>query len=145
MVRHGLSRTGNQQYRHGYSRSPAWFARRDRWFEQFAALHGWQAYCYVCEMSKTQLGGLDLHHVSYDGVGRDHRNRWVAHERYEDLVPMCRSCHDDLHARLDDGKTYYGWSRENATFRIIADLRMHLAHDPGKQRRLRDRAVDSTT
>lgn len=145
MSRYSLTRTGNTAYRQGYSRSPAWFARRDRWFEDFRAHTGQDPACYVCEMTKTQLGSLDLHHVSYQGVRRGPRNRWVADERHEDLVPMCRWCHDDLHGRLDDGKTYYGWSRDTATFRIIADLRMHLDHDADKQHRLRSRATTTGT
>lgn len=140
MSRKSVARTGNLAYRKGYSRSPAWFARRDRWFEDFQSQHGHQPGCYVCEMTKSELGSLDLHHLSYEGIQRGQRNRWVANERHEDLVPLCRSCHDDLHSRLDDGKTYYGWSRKRATFRVIADLRLHLKHDPAWQQRLQSRS-----
>lgn len=90
-------------------------------------------------MTKSQMGSLDLHHVSYEGVRRGQGNRWVAEETDEDLVPLCRQCHDQLHSRMDDGKTYYGWSRENATFRIIAELRQQLARNRHRQQLLNAR------
>lgn len=140
MARLSRTRTGNKDYNKGYLRSPGWFARRREWFEDFVEIAGTVPFCYVCHMTRTQLGGLDLHHLSYEGVGRDHRNRWVANEDHLDLIPLCRQCHTDVHSRLDDGKTYYGWSRENASFVIIRDLRTQLADDPVKLQRLRSRA-----
>lgn len=92
-------------------------------------------------MTKTQLGGLDLHHVSYEGVTRGDRNRWVAQEADSDLMPMCRICHQDLHRIMDRGRDYYGWDRETATINIIATLRRRLSHDPAKQQRLWARAA----
>lgn len=138
MARLSNRRTGAEEYRGGYSRSPAWFARRDQWFADVQAM-GYAPACQVCMRTRddlsaahkrTKLASLDLHHVSYARVTRGHRNRWVAGEHHEDLVAMCRGCHEQLHTRLDDGKTYYGWSRETATFRIIADMRAELEQAP---------------
>lgn len=126
MSRRAVTRTGNTDYRDGYSKSPAWFARRDQWFVEFRQITGCEPFCYVCDATKAHLGSLDLHHLNYDGVQRGARNQWVAAEKHEDLVPLCRACHDDVHNRLDDGKTYYGWSRETATFIVIRDLRNRL-------------------
>lgn len=129
MSRLSNTRTGSKAYSKGYLRSPAWHARRRKWFEDFEAQSGVEAFCYSCERTKahTPNKSLDLHHVSYDGVtGPPEVPRWTANEKHEDLVPMCRDCHRDLHRRMDRGKDYYGWSRERATFTIIARQRQRL-------------------
>lgn len=139
MRRLSNSRTGSTAYSKGYLKSPAWHARRRMWFDDCRAA-GYEPACQVCEMTMTQLGSLDLHHVSYEGVGRGERNRWVANEADQDLMPMCRVCHQDLHRIMDRGRDYYGWERENATVSIIVTLRRRLANDPAKQQRLWARA-----
>lgn len=136
MSRLSLTRTGSSEYSRGYLKSPAWHERRRQWFEDCRQA-GFEPVCQVCEMTKAQLGGLDLHHLSYEGVSRELRTRrWVAAEDDADLMPMCRWCHQDLHRIMDRGRDYYGWDRTRATITILTGLRQRLRHDPAKQHRL---------
>lgn len=138
MARISLSRTGNQRYQNGYLRSQAWGWRRQRWFRDCRQA-GLEPACQVCEILMTdyrQLTGkdLDLHHVSYDGVIYDEGSgKWIAKEADEDLMPMCRVCHNDLHRVMDRPKDHTGWDRSNATVNIIVHLRRQLAENPGHQ------------
>lgn len=68
-------------------------------------------------------GTLDLHHMSYDGVAWDEeQHRWYAEEQDHDLMPMCRTHHQQLHRIMDRRKEFYGWDRRRATVVIVARL-----------------------
>jgi hypothetical protein len=56
----------------------------------------------------------DLHHASYDNLGN---------ERDEDLIPMDRDCHEDLHQILANSRAWRAMPRPAATAGIIATLR----------------------
>lgn len=60
-----------------YLRSPAWRDVRERYRASDLP--------QVCMCGDTKV---DLHHTTYDHVGR---------ERLEDLVPLCRACHVQAH------------------------------------------------
>lgn len=114
-----LGRSGNVAYTSGYLRSGAWFARRRAWF---AAIEdsGRVVVCLVCGAG----GALDLHHVDYDGVRQRANGSWVAGEADEDLMPLCRVCHELLHAELDRRRRdFWGWDRRRATAVLVVGLR----------------------
>lgn len=114
-----LARRGDQAYQSGYLRSGAWFRRRRAWFSTVEA-SGRQVVCQVCGTTKR----LDLHHMNYEGVSQNPSGVWVAAEADEDLMPLCRGCHEDLHAELDRRRRdFWGWDRRRATAIIVVGLR----------------------
>lgn len=119
MSRMSLARTGSQDYRN-YLRSRAWNWRRRRWFRDVRAA-GREPACQVCGLRLEDTDSLDLHHVSYAGVGKVD-GRWAATEADEDLLPLCRADHQAVHRMLDRSKDFYGWDRRRATVVIIAHL-----------------------
>lgn len=125
MARLGLDRTGSPAYRQ-YLRSQQWGFRRVRWFRDCRA-RGYEPACQVCGMTLAEAGSLDLHHTSYAGVGQDAEGTWRARESDEDLMPMCREHHQQLHRMMDGKKEFYGWDRRRATVVIVARLRHRLA------------------
>ncbi|MGW9550882.1 hypothetical protein ACWG8W_07490 [Citricoccus zhacaiensis] len=130
MARLSLTRTGSESYR-DYLRSPAWGFRRVRWFRD-ARARACEPACQVCQVTLEEAGTLDLHHVRYDGLHRDPVSGvWRAREKDEDLMPMCRAHHEQLHARLDARKEYFGWDRRRATMSIVAlMIRRHRKKNP---------------
>lgn len=75
-------------------------------------------------MRLEDVGSLDLHHVSYDGVTKDDRGQWVASEADDDLMPLCRTHHNKLHQIIDEhGRDYQGWNRRRASVVILGRLR----------------------
>lgn len=114
-----LARSGNAAYAHGYLRSGSWFRRRRAWFASVEA-RGQQAVCLVCGTDK----GLDLHHTGYDGVSQTADGSWISGEADEDLMPLCRGCHEDLHAELDRRRRdFWGWDRRRASAVLVVGLR----------------------
>jgi 5-methylcytosine-specific restriction endonuclease McrA len=89
--------------------SPIWFARRKRWLAEWEKATGSPPVCLAC-------GGKwsDLHHRSYDRLGN---------ERWCDLVPLCRACHDQLHARLEGNSEWRKRPRPQATDALVAHMR----------------------
>lgn len=85
-------------YRDGYLKSPVWFARRDRWFDEEQSRSG-QMRCGVC-VGAVERAKAELHHLSYDGVDQTAAG-WAACESHEDLVCIHRRCHEWLHRLLD--------------------------------------------
>ncbi|MFF5862493.1 hypothetical protein, partial [Micrococcus luteus] len=113
MGRFGLHRTSSAEYKR-YLRSQAWGYRRVRWFADCRQA-GQEPACQVCGITLTQAGTLDLHHVSYKGVGQDEEGRWQAREAHNDLMPLCRDHHQRLHQIMDGKKEFFGWDRRRAT------------------------------
>ncbi|WP_261623257.1 hypothetical protein [Nesterenkonia marinintestina] len=130
MSRASLTRTGSPAYQ-GYLRSQQWGFRRVRWFRDRRA-EGFEPACQVCDRTLTDLGSLDLHHTSYEGVGWDEdTQKWWAEEADEELMPMCRDHHGRLHDRLDRRGDFYGWSRHRASIVIAAQMRReYFTHHP---------------
>lgn len=85
-------------YRAEFLRSPAWFARRARWFRKQERLRR-PPVCAACgQLAAT--AELELHHLDYSGV-RFLGGKWRAFERHDDLVPLHPYCHDLLHRLID--------------------------------------------
>ncbi|WP_454603805.1 HNH endonuclease signature motif containing protein [Microbacterium trichothecenolyticum] len=93
-------------YRSTFLRSPAWLARRARWFRRQAYLRR-PLVCAACGMPATSRE-LELHHLDYAGVRRV-GDGWQAFERHDDLVPLHPYCHGLLHFYLerDEGLAYH--------------------------------------
>jgi 5-methylcytosine-specific restriction protein A len=85
-------------YRECYLRSPAWFARRDRWFRD-ELLHTDRLGCVACGAEATRRM-LELHHVDYSGVIRTDAG-WHARELHTDLMALHPYCHELLHRLID--------------------------------------------
>lgn len=62
-----------------------------------------------CAMCGKKTDDIEVHHMRYDSLR--HENPW------RDLVSLCRSCHESVHALMnrptgqrEDGSLIYGWS-----------------------------------
>ncbi|WP_181954249.1 hypothetical protein [Kocuria coralli] len=127
-----LARSGNTAYR-GYLRSGAWFRRRRAWFTAVKD-SGREAVCQVCGTTQR----LDLHHMNYDGVSQTPTGAWVSGEADEDLMPLCRTHHEQLHEELDRRRRdFWGRDRRRATAMIVVGLRKRRQRQstPGPRRR----------
>jgi hypothetical protein len=71
--------------------------------------------CAICGRPWTLKDG-DLHHRSYARLGQ---------ERFEDLVPLDRVCHEALHQLWDRSPAWRALGREHATAGLIAILCTH--------------------
>ena len=87
-----------RSYRAGYLKSPAWFARRDRWFRAHARTVI-PLTCQACGHVATPAE-LELHHTDYHGVYQE-GGQWRAREPQGDLVPLHPGCHELLHRLID--------------------------------------------
>lgn len=85
-------------YRSEFLRSPAWFARRERWFRKQERL-GLTLVCAACQRTESK-NHLELHHLDYTGV-QFVDGKWRAFEPHDDLVPLHPYCHDLLHRLID--------------------------------------------
>lgn len=103
-------------YRVEFLRSPAWFARRARWF-RVEARHARGFRCAACGMPAARAQ-LELHHFDYAGV-RFADGSWRAFERHDDLVPLHPHCHDLLH-RLIDRDRVLAYHRTRRAASVIA-------------------------
>lgn len=116
----GLNRTGSKPYR-AYLKTQAWHWRRQRWFRDRRRA-GFEPACQVCGVTLATAGTLDLHHMSYQGVGQEPDGTWKAREKDTDLMPLCRDHHEAVHRMMDRRKEFYGWDRRRATVKIVAHL-----------------------
>ena len=121
-------KTGVQNaYRADFLRSPAWFARRARWFRKEERL-GRPLLCSACRRLATSAQ-MELHHLDYTGV-RFVRGGWRAFERHDDLVPLHPHCHDLLHRLIDrDRVLAYHRSRRDASVIALERLRTKLQRE----------------
>lgn len=96
-----------------YMASPAWCARRQAWRAEQVARTGAEPVCEVCSAPWTLRSG-DLHHRNYRHLGA---------EGHDELVALCRSCHESLHAIWDASPAWRALGRAQATAGIVAGLR----------------------
>jgi hypothetical protein len=68
----------------------ATYIKSDKWKRKKSAF--WRAHPKVCRSCGSKES-LHLHHATYDRLGD---------ERFEDLVPLCDSCHIALHQMHKD-------------------------------------------
>lgn len=80
-------------YQAGFLRSPAWFARRARWFRHHPTV------CAGCGKTGTPRT-VELHHLDYAGVTHTDAG-WQAWEKDDDLLPLCHRCHEQVHWLID--------------------------------------------
>lgn len=99
--------------------SPGWWARRRRWVREETVRLG-TILCAVCDRPWSETAG-DLHHLSYEHLGA---------ERHEDLIAVCRSCHEDLHRAIDASRAWQtliaSGHRDAVTRAIVDQLRRSM-------------------
>jgi hypothetical protein len=66
-----------------YLKSDHWKAFRTKYWNRH------KNKCYCCGSTKK----CDLHHITYEHLGQ---------ERQKDVKPLCRSCHDKVHAVIHE-------------------------------------------
>ncbi len=89
-----------------YMRSPAWWARRRLWWQHHTARTGTPTMCCPGGCGTTLTIDDDMHHRSYDRLGE---------EAHEDLIPLCRPCHDALHIMIEASPKWRQTDRALAT------------------------------
>lgn len=100
--------------------SPRWHKRRRRWASEEQRRYG-RIVCALCGARWSQSRG-DLHHLSYSRMGR---------ERHEDLMAMCRPCHELVHRAIDASRSWQKLisrgKRRQVTLAIIGSIRQARA------------------
>lgn len=68
----------DKTFYNSYIKGPRWAAKREAYFNAFGK------YCRAC---LTTYGPIQLHHMTYDRLGR---------ERMSDLIALCTKCHREV-------------------------------------------------
>ncbi len=97
-----------------YMGSAAWFRRRERWVREYAQKFGADSPIVCAGCGREWCLDDDLHHCSYRRLGA---------ERFEDLWPMCRSCHDGIHQIMDSSRSFKKLSFEQRSVTALQRLR----------------------
>lgn len=99
---------GREQHRQRYAAymvSPAWFARREKWYTEEKQRIGLpHVPCRGCGSIWTLKKG-DLHHIDYARLGN---------EAHDDLWAMCKNCHKGLHQLIESSKSWRNLPRRYA-------------------------------
>lgn len=114
---------GRDAHRATYARyitSREWFQRRERWAEEELARTAGPVTCVGGCGRQWRLNQDDLHHCTYDRLG---------HEDHDDLWPMCRDCHTDLHQVLDSTKSWRKLDRASANRQAVMVLQRRHSPD----------------
>lgn len=107
-----------------YLKSNSWAARKGRFYQKIKD-SGRVPACEVCGLRGQN--NLDLHHMSYEGVSRNAQGVWVAAEKDEDLVILCRAHHSRLHYLFDTrGRDLRGQSRAWASAYLIVLMKRNF-------------------
>jgi 5-methylcytosine-specific restriction endonuclease McrA len=101
----GKSRVRHRGRYAAYMESGKWHRRRRDWEAHEEFVTGAPVRCAVCGTADWS----DLHHLTYDRLGD---------ERHEDLVALCRECHEELHRAYDAGR-WRGMSYESVMRRLL--------------------------
>ena len=102
--------------------SRSWLDCRRHWRDAFVAVHGIEPACAVCGEPWTLRRG-DLHHRNYDRLG---------HERFDDLIPLCRACHERVHRILECTPGWRRLARAQANDVIVSRLRVSASRERGR-------------
>ncbi len=104
----------------GWLASPEWRKRRRRWAQEEQRRHG-RIVCALCGVRWSQSRG-DLHHLSYSRMGR---------EGHDDLLAMCRPCHELVHRAIDASRSWQKLisrgKRRQVTLAIIENIKQARA------------------
>jgi hypothetical protein len=100
--------------------SAGWLAWREGWRDQWVSRLDCEPVCLGCG-KRWALSNGDLHHRSYQRLGA---------ERFIDVIPLCRRCHDRLHAIYDNDPAWRRLGRARATDLIVARLHNETSHRP---------------
>ena len=86
---------------------------RAAWRDTYVAVFGVDPTCAACDGCWT-LGNGDLHHRNYDRL---------ACERFGDLIPLYRPCHERVHRIFECTPAWRRVGRAQASDVIVARLR----------------------
>ena len=112
-------------YRTTYLHSPAWFARRKKWFIAEDQLRG-EVRCALC-LAKGTDKTLELHHLDYRGVTQTPTG-WSGREEHTDMLALHPRCHEWVHKLIDRDRALSGLvSRRGASIQAITRLRAKIA------------------
>lgn len=121
--RRSLGRELHRERYAAYMASAGWRARRVRWHaEELTRTAATAVHCRGCGRLWS-LDRDDLHHVDYVRLGD---------EAHEDLWPMCRSCHNCLHALIESSKSWRLLTRRQANTLALPALRRALEGEPAE-------------
>lgn len=95
-----------------YMASPQWRQRREAWLHEYREHNGDDPSCAICGQP-WELKRDDLHHHDYSHLGS---------ERFDDLVPLCRHDHDQVHSLLRS-KNWRRHAHAAASRSVVARLR----------------------
>ena len=102
--------------------SAGWLQWRQDWRDQWVNRLGCEPVCLACG-KWWRLSNGDLHHRSYQRLGA---------ERFADVIPLCRGCHERLHVIYETNPGWRRLGRARATDLIIARLRHETAQCKGE-------------
>jgi len=102
-----------------YMDSPVWWVTRKWWGETYLQVFGHDPTCAACGADWT-VRHDDLHHRSYERLG---------HERFGDLVALCRWCHSKVHRRLESSESLRRLGRTTATDLIVRRMKLERMAD----------------
>jgi 5-methylcytosine-specific restriction endonuclease McrA len=102
--------------------SRSWLDWRRHWRDAFVAAHGIEPTCVACGGCWT-LRHSDLHHRKYDQLGR---------ERLDDLIPLCRACHERVPRILECTRPRRRVARAQASDVIVGRLRVMVSKKDDK-------------
>ena len=92
-----------------YMNSPAWAARKRRWFREHWERTHEPAVCVVCGARP-----VDLHHMDYGRLGN---------EKHDDIICLCRMHHDRIHSAWDATPHLRRLGRRAATVIVVQAMR----------------------
>jgi len=92
-----------------YMNSPAWAARKRRWFREHWARTHQLAVCVVCGARP-----VELHHMDYGRLGN---------EKHDQLTPLCHAHHARIHIAWDATPHLRRLGRRAATIILVQAMR----------------------
>ena len=116
LSQHARKSARREEYRARYAAyitSAAWRAVRHGWLEEFRLRNEAEPACEVCGR-EWEFTRDDLHHHTYD--------RLTA-EAFEDLAPLCRTCHDLVHNTIRGSRHWSQMRDATASRKVIDRLR----------------------
>jgi len=111
-IRAGLALSWKQRY-DTYIDSEAWRYRREEWAAEHLRRSPGPIVCAVCGQP-WNIRRDDLHHVEYSRLGA---------EQHDDLMPLHRQAHDDVHDLLDRLRLRWRMPLHLANAHVLAVLR----------------------